>query len=99
MPEQLLSFSIEVVERLLSILDSNKTGRTQLAFQSRLNYGACMKYVKFLKVLGWVDLVGEGEEQFVTITELGKKHLNAIAAHLENPTENDTSGEAPAPRL
>jgi len=64
------SFSFDVIERMLDIL--NQHGRsmkkTSLASKAALNYNVCLRYILILCSIGWVEVNSE-----VSITETGKE--------------------------
>ena len=84
MAGQSILISIEVLSRLLDTLcDQGSMGRTKLSFLSRLNYLVCVKYIKLMEDLGWVQVTGDDRDQRVAITPTGREHREAILKHLE----------------
>jgi predicted transcriptional regulator len=63
------SFSFDVTERMLDILNEHGIGmkKTNLASKAGLNYNVCLRHIKMLNSLGWVEVNSE-----VSITEIGK---------------------------
>jgi CheY-like chemotaxis protein/predicted transcriptional regulator len=63
------SFSLDVTKRILDTL--NRRGcsmkKTNLASKAGLNYNVCLRYIRILNGLGWVEVNSE-----VSITETGK---------------------------
>ncbi|MCI0559267.1 MAG: response regulator, partial [Nitrososphaera sp.] len=57
-------------------LEEGPTKKTRLATVAKLNYKVCMRYIRMLKVLGWVDVLSSGESEQVSITEMGR-HVSA----------------------
>lgn len=69
-------FSLEVIERILKILDDSNEGvkRTNLAGRAGLNYGSCVKYVDLLKFLRWATLSSE-DDRHVRLTQAGREFM------------------------
>lgn len=68
------SFSFDVTQRILYTLYHDGSSRkTALATKTRLNYNVCLRYIKMLKVLGWLE-VGAA----VAITETGRNVLKRL---------------------
>jgi CheY-like chemotaxis protein/predicted transcriptional regulator len=63
------SFSFDVAKRILNVL--NEHGRsmkkTNLSSKAGLNYKVCLRYIRILNSLGWIDVNSE-----VSITEIGR---------------------------
>lgn len=87
--------------------DQGKTKRTNLAGKTGLNYIVCLRYINFMKTLGWIDVVSEeGENAYVSVTPVGMRVGNALADFLEgrDPAKVEYSDarqakDAFAPRL
>ncbi|MGH9879651.1 MAG: hypothetical protein ACRD5H_18635, partial [Nitrososphaerales archaeon] len=63
------SFSIDVLKRILITLSENgKTKRTNLAGKTGLNYIVCIRYINFMKILGWIKVVTHDESEYVSVT-------------------------------
>jgi CheY-like chemotaxis protein/predicted transcriptional regulator len=70
MQEKLLgSFSFDVAKRMLDVLSEHGISmkKTNLASKAGLNYNVCLRYIRILNSLGWVEVNSE-----VSITEIGK---------------------------
>ena len=68
MAESIGSFSFDVTKRILCTLyNEGSIKKTALATKTRLNYNVCLRYIKMLNVLGWVDVSSD-----VSITESGR---------------------------
>jgi CheY-like chemotaxis protein/predicted transcriptional regulator len=84
------SFSFDVTERMLDILNEHGIGmkKTNLASKAGLNYNVCLRYIKMLNSLGWVEVNSE-----VSITEIGKganaKLLDASEARPSTSSTGD----------
>jgi CheY-like chemotaxis protein/predicted transcriptional regulator len=66
---ELGSFSFDVAKRVLDYLyEHGKSKKTKLATGTGLNYSVCMKYVKILAFLGWLEI-----DQLVQINERGRE--------------------------
>lgn len=67
------SFSFEVTKRILEALEaSGPMKKTNLATKTGLNYNVCLRYIKMLKVLEWID-VSSDKWDYVSITEVGRQ--------------------------
>jgi predicted transcriptional regulator len=74
------SFSGEVIERILQILlENGKLRKTHLAGMARINYRMCIKYLRFLGKLGWIETIQEYNAfEFVSITPEGTDNLTKL---------------------
>ena len=89
------SFSGEVIARILQILlENGKLRKTHLAGKARINYRMCIKYLRFLGKLGWIETIQEYNDfEFVSITPEGTDNLtklkneqkNTVMSHLVVP--------------
>ncbi|HEY6949667.1 MAG TPA: winged helix-turn-helix domain-containing protein, partial [Nitrososphaeraceae archaeon] len=85
MAESIGSFSFDVTKRLLCTLyNEGSLKKTALATKTRLNYNVCLRYIKMLNVLGWVDVSSD-----VTITESGRNVMKRLLNQPSPRTEND----------
>jgi CheY-like chemotaxis protein/predicted transcriptional regulator len=88
------SFSFDVTERILDILNEHGTRmkRTNLASKAGLNYNVCLRYIEMLNTLGWVKVNSE-----VSITEIGKgvnaKLLDASEARANSSQSKQKTGD------
>ena len=74
MAENIGSFSFDVTRRILSELYQNgPTKKTNLATKTGLNYNVCLRYIKMLKLLGWLD--GSTD---ISITETGRNVMRRL---------------------
>jgi CheY-like chemotaxis protein/predicted transcriptional regulator len=74
MAESIGSFSFDVTKRILSILfHDGPTKKTNLATKTGLNYNVCIRYVKMLKLLGWLDVNTE-----ISVTETGRNVMRRL---------------------
>ena len=65
------TFSINVIVRVLDTLHVNgRLKRTNLGGKTGLSYIKCIKYIKLLQLLGWVEVILD-VNKFVTITQKG----------------------------
>jgi hypothetical protein len=66
------SISVTVLTRMLVALDDHggNINRTNLATKTRLNYGACVRYLKFLGLLGCISF--RQDSGYVSITVAGR---------------------------
>jgi CheY-like chemotaxis protein/predicted transcriptional regulator len=68
------SFSFDVTQRILYTLhEDGSSKKTALATKTRLNYNVCLRYIKMLKVLGWLEIGID-----VSITETGRNVLKRL---------------------
>jgi CheY-like chemotaxis protein/predicted transcriptional regulator len=78
MSENIGSFSFDVAKRILDVLgEYGNMKKTNLATKTGLNYNVCLRYIRMLKLLGWLKLDGD-----IFITELGRhvrKKLSELA--------------------
>lgn len=79
------SFAVDVLKRILTVLsEQGKTKRTNLAGKTGLNYIVCVRYINFMKTLGWLELVLDDEQnEYVSITSVGRRVGGALADFLE----------------
>jgi CheY-like chemotaxis protein/predicted transcriptional regulator len=74
------SFSSKVIKRLLqALIESGPLGKTRLSGKAGINYEMCIKYVSFLIMLNWVEIIKrvDGTEH-VSITSEGIEHLRKL---------------------
>ena len=74
------SFSSKVIKRLLqALIESGPLGKTRLSGKAGINYEMCIKYVSFLMMLNWVEIIKrvDGTEH-VSITSEGIEHLRKL---------------------
>lgn len=74
------SFSSKVIKRLLqALIESGPLGKTRLSGKAGINYEMCIKYVSFLMMLNWVEMIKrvDGTEH-VSITSEGIEHLRKL---------------------
>ena len=78
------SFTVGVLKRILAILSENgKMKRTTLAGKTGLNYVVCLKYVSFMKTLGWIELGKEDDgNEHVSVTHVGRQVASALSDFL-----------------
>lgn len=87
MAESIGSFSFDVTKRILCTLyNDGSTKKTALATKTRLNYNVCLRYIKMLNVLGWVDVTAE-----VAITEIGRNVMKRLVNEPSTSMENNQS--------
>lgn len=79
------SFAVDVLNRILTVLsEQGNTKRTNLAGKTGLNYVVCLRYINFMKALGWLEVVsGDDQNEYVSITSVGRRVGNALADFLE----------------
>jgi predicted transcriptional regulator len=66
------SFSVDVITRILDVLSSEgNTKKTALAGKTGLNYSALIRYLKFLKMLRWVDF-SPSAGSLISLTSVGR---------------------------
>lgn len=76
------SFSFEVTKRILEALEaSGPMKKTNLATKTGLNYNVCLRYIKMLKLLEWIEVSSE-KWDYVSITEVGRQ----VNGKLLNPS-------------
>ncbi|AIF83557.1 response regulator with CheY-like receiver, AAA-type ATPase, and DNA-binding domains [Candidatus Nitrososphaera evergladensis SR1] len=67
------SFSFDVTKRILEALEtSGPMKKTNLATKTGLNYNVCLRYIKMLKLLEWIE-VSSDKWDYVSITEVGRQ--------------------------
>ena len=74
------SFSSKVIKRLLqALIETGPLGKTRLSGKAGINYEMCIKYVSFLMMLNWVEIIKrvDGTEH-VSITSEGIEHLRKL---------------------
>lgn len=75
--------------------EQGNTKRTNLAGKTGLNYIVCVRYINFMKTLGWLEVaLGADQNEYVSITLVGRRVGSALADFLEgkNPDRIDYSG-------
>ncbi|HEX2305498.1 MAG TPA: response regulator [Nitrososphaeraceae archaeon] len=81
MAESIGSFSFDVTKRILSMLfQDGPTKKTNLATKTGLNYNVCVRYIKMLQLLGWLDVSTD-----ISITETGRN----VMRRLRNQTSDN----------
>lgn len=64
--------------------EQGRTKRTNLAGKTGLNYIVCLRYVNFMKMLGWVEVLSDEEESaYVSITQIGRRVGETLSEFLE----------------
>jgi two-component system catabolic regulation response regulator CreB/two-component system response regulator ChvI len=74
------SFSSKVIKRLLqALIETGPLRKTRLSGKAGINYEMCIKYVSFLMMLNWVEIIKrvDGTEH-VSITSEGIEHLRKL---------------------
>lgn len=74
------SFSSKVIKRLLqALIETGPLGKTRLSGKAGINYEMCIKYVSFLMMLNWIEIIKrvDGTEH-VSITSEGIEHLRKL---------------------
>jgi CheY-like chemotaxis protein/predicted transcriptional regulator len=79
------SFTVDVLNRILTVLsDQGKTKRTNLAGKTGLNYIVCLRYINFMKTLGWLEVVSdEDSNEYVSVTPVGRRVGGALSDFVE----------------
>jgi two-component system, OmpR family, response regulator ChvI len=74
------SFSSNVIKRLLqALIETGPLGKTRLSGKAGINYEMCIKYVSFLMMLNWVEIVKRDDgAECVSITSDGIEHLRKL---------------------
>ena len=90
------SFKVEVLKRILMVLsDEVRVKRTNLAGKTGLNYIVCLRYIGFMKTLGWLDVVtDENQTEYIMISPVGRRVGEALAEFSQGkkPQSVDYSG-------
>lgn len=83
------SFSFDVAKRMLEVLSEHGISmkKTNLASKAGLNYNVCLRYVRILNILEWVEVNSE-----VRITEIGKGVFAKLLAN-SKARSNTTDGD------
>lgn len=76
---------MDVLKRILTVLsDQGKIKRTNLAGKTGLNYVVCLRYINFMRTLGWLDVVtDEGQNEYVLVTPVGTRVGEALVEFLK----------------
>jgi CheY-like chemotaxis protein/predicted transcriptional regulator len=76
------SFTVDVLKRILTVLsDQGRVKRTNLAGKTGLNYIVCLRYITFMKALGWLDVVtDENQTEYISITPVGIRVGEALVS-------------------
>jgi CheY-like chemotaxis protein/predicted transcriptional regulator len=73
------SFSSDVIKRLLQALaESGPLGKTRLSGKAGINYEMCIKYITFLMMLNWIEIIKVDGTERVSITSEGIEHLRKL---------------------
>jgi CheY-like chemotaxis protein/predicted transcriptional regulator len=74
------SFSSNVIKRLLqALIETGPLRKTRLSGKSGINYEMCIKYVSFLMMLNWVEIIKRvNGTEHVSITSEGIEHLRKL---------------------
>jgi CheY-like chemotaxis protein/predicted transcriptional regulator len=68
------SFSFDVTKRMLDTLEAGgQINKTNLAQKTGLNYNVCLRYIKMLKLLGWIEMGSSDKGDCISITEVGRQ--------------------------
>jgi len=82
-------FSMEVINRILRVLDEESSmKRTNLAARTRLNYLTCIRYINFLKSVGWIELTSDNGE-LISISQPGGNFRSILTKYLQRVDENN----------
>lgn len=66
------------------LAEQGKTRRTNLAGKTGLNYLVCIRYINFMRTLGWLEVVADDDDsEFVQTTQMGKRVGDALSSFLE----------------
>jgi CheY-like chemotaxis protein/predicted transcriptional regulator len=74
--------------------EQGKIKRTNLAGKTGLNYIVCLRYINFMKTLGWLEVVSDDEQnEHVSVTPVGRRVGDALVEFLQgrNPESIDYS--------
>jgi CheY-like chemotaxis protein/predicted transcriptional regulator len=79
------AFTVDVLKRILVVLsEEGRTKKTNLAGKTGLNYLVCVRYINFMKALGWLELVkDEDANEYVSVTPMGRRVGISLADFLE----------------
>jgi hypothetical protein len=71
------SFSVAVLRRMLVALEDHGGGinRTNLALKTGLNYGTCVKYLRFLGLLDCISFRHDSGHVSITVTGRGLRTI------------------------
>jgi CheY-like chemotaxis protein/predicted transcriptional regulator len=74
------SFSSDVIKRFLqALIENGPLGKTRLSGKAGINYEMCIKYVSFLMMLNWVEIIElDNGAQRVSVTSEGIEHLRKL---------------------
>lgn len=73
------SFSSGVIRRLLqALIENGPLGKTRLGGKAGINYEMCIKYVSFLMMLKWVEIIKIDGTERISITSEGIEHLRKL---------------------
>ncbi len=73
------SFSSDVIKRLLgALIENGPLGKTRLSGKAGINYEMCIKYVSFLMMLNWIDIMTVDGAEVVSITSEGFEHFRKL---------------------
>ncbi len=92
------SFSVDVLKRILVKLSENgRTKRTNLARKTGLNYLVCIRYINFMKSLGWINVVTDRDESdYVSVTHIGNQIIGALSNFLDGRHADHIDYSTPA---
>ncbi|MEO9362580.1 MAG: response regulator [Nitrososphaera sp.] len=85
------SFSFDVTKRILDTLEAGgPINKTNLAQKTGLNYNVCLRYIKMLQLLGWIEMRSSDKGDHISVTEIGRQ----VSAKLLDASTNATVAAA-----
>ena len=68
------NLNLGVIHRILDVLgEQGPIKITNLAMYSRMNHIVCKKYLRTLRILGWIEFPSHASNLLIKITDQGKK--------------------------
>jgi predicted transcriptional regulator len=89
------SYSVDVIKRiLLTLTTEGNIKKTALSTKTGLNYGGLVRYLKFLRLLGWINFTASDQDAsyVVSITDIGRSFKDILEKEEEILDEKKVNG-------
>lgn len=74
------ALKVAVMKRLLLALQETGGMRmTNLAVRTRMNYNKCVKYVKLMALLQWVEVISDKGKYYVVLDQRGRETIELLS--------------------
>jgi predicted transcriptional regulator len=77
------SVSLDVIKRILNLLNEKEMKKTNLALRAGLNYNVCLRYLRLLQQLGWIrvevlNTISSSQQEYIYLSQAGKDFFNKL---------------------